>query len=106
MAHFLITLGLIFLGFVLGGLIQSVFGKLEDHTSPLLGENAPNSLNFIVETLYLALIFSVPLSGNIPLFIVIIAFFLYALYGEFGRSKLKPRKPEDKVVTKWFSGYP
>ena len=106
MAHFLITLGLIFLGFVLGGLIQSVFGKLEDHNFSLLEKGAPNTLNFIIETMYLALVFSIPLSGNIPLFIVIIAFFLYALYGAFGREKLKPRKPEDKVVTKWFSGYP
>ena len=106
MAHFLITFGLLFLGFVFGGLIQSVFGKLEGHRFILLGEEAPNTLNFIVETVYLSLIFSIPLSGNLPFFILIVAFFFYALYGGFGREKLKPLKSEDKVVTKWFSGYP
>ena len=106
MASFLIVIGLIFIGFIVGGLLNTSLGKLEKHKLGILGESGLNTLYFIVEIAYLSLIFSIPLSGNIPLFILIVAVFLYALYGSFGREKLKPRKPEDRVITKWFSGYP
>ena len=103
MANPIITLALIVGGFFVGNFLKYAIGFLEDKEFPGTSENM---YNIVIGWIYFASLFSIPMSGNIPLFIMTAGIFLYALYGSFGKEKLKPLKQEDKVFTKWFSGYP
>ena len=111
MTHFLILAALVVGGFLLGNLIAQVANWLETTkdkegkavSREFLGENV---YSMVAETLYFTALFSVPMSGNISIFILVVGLLLYSLYGRFGAEKLKPGKPEDEVETKWFPGYP
>lgn len=103
MASPLIILVLIVAGFFTGNALNYLVGALEGKKFFNTGENW---YTIIIGWFYFAALFSIPLSGNIPLFILAAGTFLYALYGSFGRENLKPSKQEDKATTKWFSGFP
>ncbi len=104
MAHPLVVLLLVVLGFFLGNILVGLAKKAEETE---LGEGPFDNLYaLLVGSFYFSTLFSIPLSGNIPLFVLTAAILLYTLYGRFAAEKLKPLKPEDRVVTKWFSGYP
>jgi peptidoglycan/LPS O-acetylase OafA/YrhL len=108
MATPLITVALVLLGFVVGAVLNAIMrfaqGKKLDESfgAPF----APTWETFIAEIFYFACLLSIPLSGNIPLFVLVIGILIYSLYGGYAADKLKPKKPEDKVPTKWFSGFP
>ena len=103
MVNPVLMFALIGLGFIVGTLLATGISKLE---SKKIGVFGVDVYTFLVETFYFTSIFSIPVSGNIPLFILISALFIYSLYGKFGADKLEPLKPEDKVFTKWYSRYP
>ena len=96
-----VFVGLMLAGFILGRIMELASKKLEE--KEFLGGTL---YSFIVETLYFAALFSIPMSGNVPIFILVAGLLLYSLYGKFGTERLKPGKPEDEVHTKWFTGYP
>lgn len=106
----LIFAALVIGGFVLGYVIERLAYGLE--YKEVKGKKVErkflggNPYHFVVEVLYFAALFSIPISGNVPLFIVVSGLLLYSIYGRFGSEKLKPGKPEDGVHTKWFTGYP
>lgn len=105
MAHPLVIFAMLALGFFIGKLLQSLISWMESRQ--VLGTEAyHNVYSLVVGTFYFTTLFSIPLSGNIPLFIVGAAIFLYTLYGRFAADQLEPEKPEDKVITKWYSGLP
>ncbi|MBR9680614.1 MAG: hypothetical protein GOU98_02195 [Candidatus Altiarchaeota archaeon] len=103
MTNPLVVIGLIVAGFFVGNFLSFAIGFLEKNTFPGTSENW---YNIIIGWIYFACLFSIPMSGNIPLFIMTAGMFFYALYGSFGKEKLKPLKQEDKVFTKWYSGFP
>jgi hypothetical protein len=110
MATPLITVVLVLLGFLAGAVLNAFMGfagkhRLDD-TFGLSGMPGPTWATFIAETFYFMCLLSIPLSGNIPLFVLVIGILIYSLYGGYASDKLKPKKPEDKVPTKWFSGFP
>jgi NhaP-type Na+/H+ or K+/H+ antiporter len=96
---------LVLLGFFLGNIFVYIARKAED-VKLFAGGVFDNLYSFLMGSVYFAMLFSVPISGNVPLFVLVAGIFLYTLYGRFGAEKLKPLKPEDRVVTKWFSGHP
>lgn|GEM_PF-2828361 len=104
----IIVLALIVVGFFVGNLLNYVVGILEfkDGKKRLFPGTSETVYNVLIGWFYFAALFSIPLSGNIPLFILAAGAFLYALYGSFGGENLKPSKQEDKATTKWFSGFP
>lgn len=93
------------LGFFLGNVFV-ILAKGAEKIQLFGGGLFNNLYAFIMGSVYYAMMFSVPMSGNIPLFVLVAGIFLYTLYGRFAAENLKPLKPEDKVVTKWFSGHP
>ena len=104
MTHPLLLITMVIGGFFLGALLSHILGILSGKKVEGLG--GVNLVQLIFETFYMTCLFSVPFSGNIPLFIITTGLFLYSLYGAFGGEQVKGMKPEDKVFTKWFSGYP
>jgi len=102
MASAPVLLALILAGMALGYVINVVFKKLEKIELPILG----NLLQFSLETFYFTAILCAPLSGNLILSLLILAIFLYALFGTYGQEQLKPLKPEDRVDSKWFPKFP
>jgi len=104
-----VFVGLMLAGFAVGRILELASVKLEykDKKKSEKREFLGGTLySFIVETLYFAALFSIPMSGNVPIFILVAGLLLYSLYGKFGTERLKPGKPEDEVHTKWFTGYP
>lgn len=107
-----VFIGLILAGFAVGRILELVADKLEvtrDKKGKKTGDViffGETFYSFLVETLYFAALFSIPMSGNVSIFILVAGLLLYSLYGKFGTERLKPGKPEDEVHTKWFTGYP
>lgn len=105
MAELVTIVLLMVLGFFMANIFVALAGWAEKKT--IFGGGAfDNPYALVMGSLYFATVFSIPMSGNIPLFVLVAGLFLYSLYGSFAADKLKPLKPEDKVVTKWFSGHP
>ena len=106
MSSTLRTLLLIFLGYIIGFLLQALVERLEGRKI-FKGTAIETSLYaYLIEVFYFAALFSVPLSGNLFLSIIFLGFFLYVLYGTFGAEKLPPKKPEDLTDSKWFRMFP
>ena len=109
MADVLLLLGLVIAGWVLGYLYNWLVEKGEGvklSQFESLG-NAPNLVQFLAEVLYFAMLFSVPLSGNIPLTGIMLALFLYAVFGKFGGiPEDKMPNEEDMVTSKWHKMFP
>ncbi|MBR9681581.1 MAG: hypothetical protein GOV00_02145 [Candidatus Altiarchaeota archaeon] len=109
MTNIFVIVGLIVAGWFIGFMYEQFIGwassiKLSKFES--LGHQ-PNLANFLAETFYFAALFSVPLSGNIPLTGIMLSLFLYALFGKFGGvPKGKALKGEDVVITKWHKMFP
>lgn len=107
MAHPLVVVAMIVLGFFIGSLLNTLASWMEKVNLGFLGGGPHDNLySVFMGTFYFTAVFSIPLSGNIPLFIVGAAIFLYTLYGRFAAEEVEPEKPEDKVITKWYSGLP
>ncbi len=109
MTDVLIIAGLILSGWVLGYIYEQLVKKGEDIKlkSFEAGGSAPSLATFLAETFYFSALFSVPLSGNIPLTGIILALFLYVLFGSFGGGpKGKKINEEDMVVSKWHRTFP
>jgi len=105
-AHWLIVLGMIILGFLLGRVFQT---WVESHTDKIkvAGETWDVDLpTFLGEVFYFSALFSVPLSGNLPLTGIVLAMFLYVLFGQFGRGPTEKGDPEDSVGSKWHRMFP
>ena len=105
MAEPLTLILLVVLGFFLGNIFVAI-AKWAEGVEMFAKGIFDNLYSFLMGSVYFAMMFSVPMSGNIPLFVLVAGIFLYTLYGRFGAEKLKPLKPEDRVITKWFSGHP
>ncbi len=97
----LVTVAIIAVGYFLGGFLAWGASRLESRE--FLGTNV---YSLLAGSFYFACLFSAPLSGNMALFIIMVGILLYTLYGGFAARKLEPKKPEDKVVSKWYPGYP
>ena len=109
MSEILIIAGIILLGWVIGYLFQWLVEKAEGVPMGSFdpGSGAPNLAIFLYETFYFACLFSVPLSGNLPLTFIMLSFFLYALFGSFGGTpKYASPDEEDKVTSKWYRMFP
>ena len=100
---FLVVAGLIALGYIIGGLITGVLTSEKFDEREVFGAKL---YDFFIGIFYFGSVFSAPLSGNLALFIIMAGILMYALYGGFAAHKLRPKKPEDKVVSKWYPGYP
>ena len=109
MADILLLSGLVLAGWVLGYLYNWLVEKGESvqlKQFESLGRS-PNLVQFLAEILYFAMLFSVPLSGNIPLTGIMLALFLYAVFGSFGGiPKDKMPEAEDMVTSKWHKMFP
>ena len=103
MAGVAVLMLLLFAGTVVGYIIGRLIKKMEKTEAPFVGGNF---LQFLAETMYFAMLLSVPLSGNLIISLIILAIFVYALFGGYGIEQLEPLKPEDKVDSKWFPKYP
>ena len=107
MVHWSIIVGMIVLGYLLGWIyekwVNSQTGKRMKFGDDQLDTDFPT---FIGEILYFSALFSVPLSGNVPLTGIVLAMYLYALFGSFGRGPAEKGDPEDAVGSKWHRMFP
>ena len=97
---------LLIAGIAIGYVLQILFEKLgKVKLDFVLFDKSYTLLQYLAEIVYIAAVFSAPLSGNVPVSILILAVYAYSLYGSYGIEKVKFNK-EDKVTSKWFKMYP
>ncbi|MBR9689428.1 MAG: hypothetical protein GOV01_00825 [Candidatus Altiarchaeota archaeon] len=107
MTSTLVIIALVLLGFVFGQFLNALAESLQRTKATTFGSGPfDNWYSVIAGCFYFTTLFSIPISGNIPLFVLVAGIFLYSLYGRFGGEQNKDLKQEDKVVTKWYSGFP
>ena len=103
MSSWIVSLIALIAGSFVGYGISKVYKWLESVKLPFVGVDL---LVFLAESMYFAMILCAPISGNLIISLLILAIFVYALYGGYGSEGLKPLKEEDKVDSKWFPRYP
>lgn len=107
MAGVLAVVGMIIGGYLLGWLYTQFAEGPGAKQVKLASYTLDNTwLEFLGETFYFSTIFSVPFSGNVPLSGIILAMFLYALFGSFGKGPSETGTPEDAVASKWHNLFP